>query len=177
MAQTTTEQRTRYPLSVYNFRVKVHEVAMSFTEVSGLNITHDHVVYRHGLTFLEGEQIETFRFDAFQPITCKRGVILGAQPLFMHDWMRKGRLLAMEVSLCDDRGAPVLAWKIAAAVPTKIEAPAFNAGANEVAIESVELQARGISVVRIGASESLLDDLATLGENIAGRAWTTIGGK
>lgn len=177
MAQTTTEQRTRYPLSVYNFRVKVHETAMSFTEVSGLSITHEHVVYRHGLSFLEGEQIETFRFDAFQTVTCKRGVILAAKPLFMHDWMKAGRLLTMEVSLCDERGAPVLAWKIAAAVPTKIEAPAFDAGVNEVAIESVELQARGISVARIGAGGSLLDDLVAQGQNLAGRVSTTIGGK
>lgn len=148
MALSTKEQRTRYPLAAYNFKVKVHETTMSFTEVSGLKVEREHVVYRHGLTFLEGEQIVTFRLDSFQPITCKRGVILGAQPLFLHDWLRDGRLYAMEVSLCDERGAPVLAWKIAAAVPTKIDAPSFNAGANDVAIESVELQVRGISVAR-----------------------------
>lgn len=149
MAQSADIQRKSYPLAVYNFRVKVGETSMSFTEVSGIAVEHDHVTYRHGLSFLEGEAIKTFYFDRFVPVTCKRGVILGANPLFLHEWLKRRDLRSMEVSLCDEKGAPVLAWKIAAAVPTSLKAPAFSAGSNDAAIDTVDLQVRGVSVVTV----------------------------
>jgi phage tail-like protein len=149
MALSTDLQRTSYPLAVYNFRVKVDEISMSFTEISGLAVEHDHVVYRNGLSFLEGERIETFYFDRFVAVTCKRGAILGAQPLFLHDWLKARDLRAMEVSLCDEKGAPVLGWKITAAVPVSLKAPAWSAGSNDAAIDTVELRVRGVSVVTI----------------------------
>jgi phage tail-like protein len=149
MAQSKDTQRKSYPLAAYNFRVKVDETSMSFTEVSGIAVAYEHVTYRHGLTFLEGESIATFSFDRFVPVTCRRGTILGAKPLFLHDWLKKRDLRSMEVSLCDEKGAPVLAWKIAAAVPVSVKAPTFNASTNEAAVESVDLQVRGVSVVTI----------------------------
>ena len=149
MAHSTEFQRRNYPLAAYNFRVKVDETSMSFIEVSGLAAEHEQVTYRHGLTFLEGEQIQTFEFDKFTRITCKRGTVLGRDPLFLHSWLKRKDLRSMEVSLCDEQGVPVLAWKIAAAVPTSVKAPSFSASTNESAVETVELQVRGVSVVKI----------------------------
>jgi phage tail-like protein len=149
MALPTNTQRTSYPLALYNFRVKVAEISMSFTEVSGIAIDHDHVTYRHGLSFAEGEDIATFYFDSFVTITCKRGTILGATPLFLQDWLNRRDLRSVDVSLCDDTGAAVLSWKVAAAVPVSLKAPTFNAGANDASIDTVELRARGVSVVKL----------------------------
>jgi phage tail-like protein len=149
MAQTKDIQRKSYPLVAYNFVVRVDENLMSFTEVSGIAIEYDHAVYRHGLSFLDGESIQTFYFDSFRPITCKRGMILGNDPLFLHDWLTKRDVRSMEVSLCDEKGNPVMSWKIAHAVPVSLKAPAFSAGANDAAIDTVDLQVRGISVVKI----------------------------
>jgi phage tail-like protein len=149
MALSKDTQRTSYPLAAYNFVVKVDETSMSFVEVSGVSVDYDHVTYRHGLTFLEGESITTFYFDSFKPITCKRGVILGKNPLFLHDWLSQRDLRSMEISLCDEKGAPVLSWKVAKAVPVSLKAPSFSASGNDAAIDTVELQARGISVVTI----------------------------
>lgn len=149
MAQSTDFQRTNYPLAAYNFRVKVDQTEMSFSEVTGIAVEYDHVTYRHGLTFLEGESIQTFHFDSFKPVTCKRGTILGKNPLFLHEWLSKRDQRSMEVSLCDEKGAPVLAWQIVAAVPVSLKAPAFTASSNEVAIETVDLRVRGVSVVTI----------------------------
>jgi phage tail-like protein len=149
MADSKDVQRKSYPLAAYNFRVSVNGVSMSFTEVSGITVAYDHVTYRHGMSFLEGEAIQTFYFDKFIPITCKRGTILGNQPLFLHEWLNKRDARSMEVSLCDETGAPVLSWKIAAAVPVSLKAPAFTAGTNEAAIDTVELQVRGVSVVTL----------------------------
>jgi phage tail-like protein len=149
MAQTADFQRTNYPLAVYNYRVKVDQTEMSFSEVTGIAVEYDHVSYRHGLTFLEGESIQTFYFDSFKPVTCKRGTILGKNPLFLHDWLSSREQRSMEVSLCDEKGTPVLSWKIVAAVPVSLKAPAFTAASNEVAIETVDLQVRGVSVVTL----------------------------
>jgi len=149
MAVPVSVQRTSYPLALYNFRVKVAETSMSFTEVSGIAVEYDYVTYRHGLSFAEGEDIKTFYFDKFITITCKRGTILGAEPLFLYDWLSKRDLRSMEVSLCDETGTPVLSWKIAAAVPVNVKAPTFSAGTNEAAIDTLELRARGVSVVKL----------------------------
>jgi phage tail-like protein len=55
----------------------------------------------------------------------------------------------MEISLCDESGLPVLMWKIAAAVPTSLKAPTFSAQSNDVSIDTLELQAKGVSFVRL----------------------------
>lgn len=149
MAQSTDFQRTNYPLAAYNFRVKVDQTEISFSEVTGIAVEYDHVSYRHGLTFLEGESMQTFHFDSFKSVTCKRGTILGKNPLFLHEWLAKRDLRSMEVSLCDEKGAPVLSWKIVAAVPVSLKAPAFTAASNDAAIETVDLQVRGVSVVTL----------------------------
>ncbi|MCK6587048.1 MAG: phage tail protein [Polyangiaceae bacterium] len=149
MADSRDMQRSSYPLAAYNFRVNVSETSMSFTEVSGIAVDYEHVTYRHGLSYIEGESIKTFSFDSFVSITCKRGTVLGSNPLFLHEWLTKRDLRSMEVSLCDEKGAPVLGWKIAAAVPISLKAPTFSASTNEPVIETVELKARGISVVTL----------------------------
>lgn len=148
MALSTEAQKSAYPLALYNFRVKVAEVSMSFTEVTGLAAAYEHVTYRHGLSFREGEAIATFNFDEFVTLTCKRGVIAGASPLFLYEWLQMRDPRSLEVSLCDELGSPVVSWKVAAAVPISLKAPAFNASTNEAAIDTVELKARGVSVVK-----------------------------
>lgn len=141
-------QRTRYPLAVYNYRVKVGGVAISFTEISGIAVEYEHVTYRHGLSFQEGAAIQTFYFNQFVPVTCKRGTILGADPTFLYDWLKKRDLRSLEISLCDEKGAAVWSWKIAAAVPTSLKAPTFSAASNEVSIDTLELQVKGVSVAK-----------------------------
>lgn len=121
---------------------------MSFTEISGLVVEYGQVTYRHGLSFLEGEHIQTFPRSVFVPVTCKRGVILGAQPTYLYDWLAHREQRSLDVSLCDASGAPVLSWTVAAAVPVKLEAPAFNVNSNDAAIETLELRARGIALVK-----------------------------
>lgn len=149
MAQSTDTQRTSYPLAAYNFRVKVSETSMSFTEVSGIAIEHLHVTYSHGLSFQEGDEIKTFRSNRFMPVTCKRGTVLGADPLFLFDWLTKQDRRSMEVTLCDPTGAAVLAWKIAVAVPVGLKAPTFSAATNDLVVETLDLQVRGIYFVKI----------------------------
>ena len=135
-----------YPLVSYNFRVTVGVTSMSFQEVSGIAIAYEHVVYRHGLSFWEGEQIATVKFDAFAPITCKRGTMLDSNALALYEWLRSQEIRTMDVMLCDTTGKAVMAWKIARAIPTKLSAPTLDAKSNEVSIDVLEVQARGVSI-------------------------------
>jgi phage tail-like protein len=148
MAQSKDEQKRTYPLPAYNFRVRIDETVMSFAEVSGIGVEYDKVMYRHGLSFMEGEAITTFNYDSFVNVTLKRGVVVGANPLFLYDWLKEGDLRTLAVSLCDEVGDPVISWQIAKAVPVKIQAPAFDAKSNEVSIETVDLVVRGITLVK-----------------------------
>jgi phage tail-like protein len=147
MAQTPADQKQAYPLPVYNYRVTVDGEAMSFSEVAGLGVEYDTVTYRHGLSYSEGERIQTFDFDVFSPVTLKRGIVPGAGPLALYQWMKAREERSVEVSLCDETGTPVLTWRIDRAVAVQLEAPTFDASSNEVAIESLELRARAVSIV------------------------------
>lgn len=138
-----------YPLALYNFRVAVATRSMSFAEVSGISIPYEHVVYRHGLSYWEGEDITTFHLDSFIPISLRRGTIPDGDLLFLHDWLKSRTLRRVDVFLCDQAGNPLMSWEIAKAVPVKLTAPTFAASTNEVAIDTLDLQARGVNIVRL----------------------------
>jgi phage tail-like protein len=138
-----------YPLELYNFRVSVDTRTMSFSEISGISIPYEFVVYRHGLSYWEGEDISTFHMDSFIPISLKRGVIMGADVLFLHEWLVHRHLRRIEVFLCDRTGKPALSWVIAKAIPVKLMAPNFSATTNDVAVETLDLQVRGVSLVQL----------------------------
>jgi len=147
VAHAKQEQRASYPLAAYNFRVTVDGTAMRFAKVSGLAREHQTVTYRHGLSFMEGEQIAKYYMDKYVSITLEQGVVLGSK--FLHAWLEQKTRSSMEISLCDERGIPAIAWRIAKAVPVKLGASAFDARASEVAIDSLEVKAAGISIVHL----------------------------
>lgn len=148
MAETVTEQRARYPLAAYNFRVTIDTQSMSFARVSGLQQEHQTVVYRHGLSFREGEQLIAYPADRHASLTLERGTTRGAQ--YLHEWLASRAERPMDICLCDSDGAPVLVWRIARAVPVKLSVATLDARSNEVAIETLELRAAGISLVQDG---------------------------
>lgn len=145
---TPSEEAARYPLMAYNFRVTVDGEAMRFSEVRGLNREYEHVTYRHGLSFREGEDIVKYRLDRYVALTMKRGVMTGGTEL--HNWLEHRGDRPIEISLCDEQGAAVMTWRVAKAVAVKLEAPSFDASTNEVAIETLEVMAAGISVAPEG---------------------------
>jgi phage tail-like protein len=147
MALGKQEQRTSYPLAAYNFRVTIDGAAMRFAKVSGLQREHQTVTYRHGLSFIEGEQIAKYFIDKYVTVTLEQGTVIGSK--FLHEWLERKTKCSMEVSLCDQEGLPVIAWRIAKALPVKLSAPVFDARTNEVAIDSLEIKAAGISIVHL----------------------------
>lgn len=147
MADSLLEQRASYPLAAYNFRVLLDAKAMSFARVSGLQREHQYVTYRHGLSCVEGELLAKYRVDKYAPVTLDRGVTTGARALY--DWLEDREPRVLQIDLCDASGRPALAWRIARAFAVKLTGPSFDASTNEVAIDSLEVMAAGISIVHL----------------------------
>jgi phage tail-like protein len=145
MAESAASQRAKYPLAAYNFRVAVGDAVMGFSEVSGLAREYQTLTYKHGLSYWEGEEIVKFRFDKYAQLTLKKGVVAGVTALY--EWLESlEEKKSLSVSLCDERGQPVVTWQIRKALVTKLEAPALAASGNEAAIETLTLMASGITV-------------------------------
>lgn len=144
MSESAASQRTKYPLAAYNFRVTIGDTVMSFTEVSGLVREYQTLTYKHGLSYWEGESISKFRYDKYEKVTLKKGVIAGATQLY--EWLDSVDKKNLSVSLCDEKGDAVVVWQIKKAIVVKLEAPTFQANGNEAAIETLTLMASGISV-------------------------------
>jgi phage tail-like protein len=147
MAQSKADQRANYPLAAYNFRVTVDGTSMSFAKVTGLQREYKTVTYAHGLSYLEGPLIAKYDLDKYVSVTLERGVVTSVNSVY--DWLADMNPRSVEVSLCDEQGVPVLAWRIAKALAVKLSAPSFDAQANQVAIESLELKVAGVSIVNL----------------------------
>jgi phage tail-like protein len=143
MALPKQEIKSAYPLPVYNYRVTIGSDTMSFSEVSGLTKEYEKVIYKHGFSFIMGAVIIRAQQSEIS-ITLKRGVVQKRNNLFA--WFQDKSVRDLFIDLCDEKNNPVVRWKVSKAIPVKMEAPAFNAGSIEAAIESVELVARDLTV-------------------------------
>lgn len=147
MAESAQFLKDTYPIPVYNFRVTIDDTTMNFTEVSGISLEHQHLTYRHGFSFWEGEDITTYYYEKYVNVTLKRGTFKGSN--YLHDWLTESDKISrsVDVSLCDEAGVPVVTWRIGKAYPIKLESAGFSADSNDVSIDSLELLAAGITVI------------------------------
>lgn len=148
MAVTTSTIKATYPLPVYNYRVTIVDFdgphVLGFSEVSGLSAGYDPVTYKDGLSFLLGDRIIA---GMRQPIklTLKKG--LAPNDGFLQNWFNRCYLLPKSsvgrcdilIDLCDEQGLPVIRWTLIQALPIKLDAPAFAAKSNEVAVVNLEI--------------------------------------
>ncbi len=155
MALTQDYIKSTYPLPVYNYRVTVLDGMMptviGFSEVSGLGMECQPVVYKHGFSFASGPvlipgMVQTHR------LILKKG--LTGNGNFLQKWIEQacadpysaGAKRDVVVDLCDEVGLPMIRWTLLGALPVKLDAPTFSAGSNEVAIASMELIAGDLKV-------------------------------
>ena len=148
-------QDTGYPLPVYNYRVTINKdgdsVSFAVSEVSGLSMEYESVTYKHGLSFVLGNKIIP---GMRQPtkVTLKRGIIQSRD--YLHKWIHntytdpfymdsKRDIL---IDLCDAEGTAVIRWRVQNALPIKLDASDFDVNSNEVAFESMEFIAHGLTV-------------------------------
>lgn len=153
MAISPQTIRTDYPLPVYNYRVEIEGEAVSFSEISGLSIGYEVTTYKESPTAATvGPRIMHMPSQITAPtITMKKGLVRLKSLKFLYGWIQTVAINQIEkrtifVRLCDEKGGPVISWKIVNAFPTKLTAPTFDAKSNDVAIETLELKADFITM-------------------------------
>src|SRR6476660_4266680 len=142
-----TDTRTD-PFRAFNFRVEFDGLTVgSFSECSGLTAEGDSVDYREGTDIpLTVRKLVALR--KYTNVVLKRGYTTNNE---LWNWYRN---IANGVAdrrngsiiLMDEERNEVMRWQVESAWINKIEAPTFNATANEVAIESCELIHEGLSL-------------------------------
>ena len=153
MAQSAETIELTYPLPVYNYRVTILDDGaanvLGFSEVSGLSVEYEPVTYKHGWSFMTGVQIVPGMRKPIH-LTLKKGLTQNGD--FLQIWLNSCYLQPWSVTakrdividLCDEKGLPVIRWKVKQALPTKLDVPTFTASSNEVAIISMELIASDV---------------------------------
>ena len=148
MAVSASDIKSDYPLPSYNFKVRIGPENYSFSQVSGLNLQYEKVVYLHGLSWLEGELQMPGRQQAVT-VTLERGIVPSGSVLL--EWIQSIRLGSVTkqdiiIDLCDETGAPRVSWTVLNAFPIQLNAPTFDAKSNDVAIEQLSLTANGLTI-------------------------------
>ena len=141
---------TNYPLPVFHFKVNWKGTEQHFSEVTGLHYEAQVIEYRNGF-----DQTFTARkmpgLRKFGNITLKRGVFEKnvefytqiAKTMSLRKIERDNPLV---IQLLDENHAPVFAWKVHQAWPTKLTSPDLKATGNEAAIETLEIAHEGIEI-------------------------------
>jgi phage tail-like protein len=139
------------PLRGFRFRVQIDGITKAgFREVSGLDAATDAVDYRDGddptnIRKLAGLQ-------KFSNLTLKRG-ITSDQDIWkwrtaIMDGKIKDNRKNGQIILLDDEGNEAAEWTFTDGWPTKWTGPTFNATANEVAIDTLEIAHEGLKRVK-----------------------------
>ena len=137
------------PFRTFNFKVEIDGLTVgAFRECSGLTADGNSVEYREG-TDIPRTARKLIGLQTYGNITLKRGYTPNRE---LWTWYtnivnglpdrRNGTIV-----LLNEARAEVMRWDIENMWIKKIEAPTFNATANEVAMESVEIVHEGLSLV------------------------------
>ncbi|MEU8243915.1 phage tail protein [Actinoplanes missouriensis] len=133
------------PYSAFNFIIEIDGVVVGgFAECSGLTMEQEIIDYRNGdepniKRKLPGQQKQA-------NLVLKRGL---TQSRELWEW----RKLVMDgrterrpgnIQLLDEARQPALQWNFREGWPCKLEGPALNAKASEVAIETLEIVHEGL---------------------------------
>ncbi len=134
------------PYRNYNFKLEIDGISKAgFRECSGLDATSDPIEYREG-----DEKVYTPRKlpgqTKYSNISLKWG-ITDDHSLF--DWRKKtidGKTERKNGSivLMNEDGEEKVRWDFVNGWPTKWTGPSFNATANEVAIEALDIAHEGV---------------------------------
>lgn len=132
------------PYRGYHFRVEIDGLTRGgFREASGLDTTQDPIEYREGSDPLTVRKLPGL--TKYSNITLKRGITDDA---FLWDWRKKAIDGKAErkngsIVLISDAGEEKMRWNFSEGWPTKWSGPSFNATANEVAVETLEIAHEG----------------------------------
>jgi phage tail-like protein len=138
-----------YPIPSFLFEVSVSTLgSMTFSEASGLTRENDLIEYNHGMN-KSFSPLKMPGRQKYSNVTLKRGIITGENNFFtwisQNLWSVANRQ-SMVIQLMNQEMKPVVTWKLVSAWPLKIDGPSMNAGASEVAIETMEIAHEGFTI-------------------------------
>jgi phage tail-like protein len=136
-----------WPLPKFHFQVMWDKQAMSFQEVSGLEIQSEEITYRSG----DSKSFSVLKMPGltkYGNVTMKRGVFKGDYKFW--DWISEVKMntikrLPIVINLLDEVGGVAMSWTLINAWPTKVSGTDLKADGNEVAIETIEIAHEGLS--------------------------------
>ena len=140
---------TAYPLPKFHFSVKLGDITVGFSEVTGLDIQVEPIEYRDGSS-PQYSKIKMPGMHKFSNITLKRGTFAGDTEFYK--WINTIQLNKVErrsvlISLLDEEHKPVMSWSVSEAFPVKVQASDLKSDGNEVAIETLELAHEGLRII------------------------------
>lgn len=135
------------PYGTYNFYVEWDGIVHAgFSECTGLDSISEAGNYREGtdpLTYRKLPGLATY-----SNVELKRGISSNPELWKWRAAIAKGNTerRSLSIVMLDDTGQEKIRWNLVNCWPTKWAAPDFDANANEVAIESLELTHEGVSI-------------------------------
>lgn len=144
---------SNYPLTGFHFQVSWNpkdEENVSFSEVSGLNISTSAIEYREG----SDPDFATLKMPGlkkYSNITLKRGSM--AKDNGFYEWFMSIVNNTVErrniiIKLLDENHDPVIIWNVSNAFPIKVDFGGLNASKGEVLLETIELVCEKFTVER-----------------------------
>jgi phage tail-like protein len=133
------------PFRAFNFLVEIDGITRAaFRECSGLDSSQAPIDYREG-----GDQLTARKLpglNTYSNISLKWGITSDAE---LWEWREKATDGKVErkngsIILLDQTGVEKMRWNFIDGWPTKWTGPTFNATANEVAVETLEIVHEGI---------------------------------
>lgn len=153
-----------YPIPKFYFSASKPEAEFNsnteigFTEVSGLDYQIDLIEYRDGRD-PNFSKIKMPGMRKFSNVTLKKGIIQGFKDANsdFYSWIadggsdgtvrkRSGYRKQVTLTLKDEEGTDVVAWKLYGAFPLKVAFTDLKADSNEVAVDSLELAIEDMTV-------------------------------
>jgi phage tail-like protein len=144
-------QRPTDPFRGFRFKVQIDGITKAgFREVAGLDVANDAVDYR------DGDEATRLRklagLQKFSNVTLKRGVTDDQDLWKWRSMVMDGKIKDArkngQIILLDDEGKEAAEWTFTDGWPTKLTFPTFNATANEVAIDTLEITHEGLKRVK-----------------------------
>ena len=142
-------RRPNDPLSGFNFLLETGGLLRAgFSEVTGLNSETDVIDYREGTDDITLRKLSGLK--KFGMVTLKRGVAASDAQDFIawRKFVEDGNITRQDISiiLLDEQRDEKVRYNLRNAWPSKWVGPDLKAGANEIAIEQIEICHEGISL-------------------------------
>jgi len=137
------------PFRTFNFRIEIDGLTVgAFRECKGLTADGNSVEYREG-TDVARTVRKLIGLQSYGNITMARGYTPNRELWTWYTNIVNGQADRRNgtIVLMDEGRNDVMRWDVENMWIKKIEAPSFNATANEVAMESIEIVHEGLTLV------------------------------